>query len=37
MGTRVAHNLLSAGHSLMVYNRTPHKADSLIEQSAQRA
>ncbi|MEM8545545.1 MAG: NAD(P)-dependent oxidoreductase [Cyanobacteria bacterium P01_H01_bin.119] len=34
MGLRLAQNILSAGYSLVVYNRTADKAKSLIEQGA---
>lgn len=37
MGTGMATNLLTAGHHVTVYNRTPAKADVLIAQGAQRA
>jgi 3-hydroxyisobutyrate dehydrogenase len=34
MGSRIAGNLLKAGYSVVVYNRTPEKAEPLIEQGA---
>jgi len=34
MGSRMAANLLKEGHQLLVYNRTPHKAQELIESGA---
>jgi 3-hydroxyisobutyrate dehydrogenase-like beta-hydroxyacid dehydrogenase len=34
MGSAMAGNLLKAGHELTVYNRTPAKAQSLVEQGA---
>jgi 3-hydroxyisobutyrate dehydrogenase len=34
MGSRMAGNLLKAGYSVVVYNRTPEKAQPLIEQGA---
>lgn len=37
MGSRMAANLLLAGHELVVYNRTQAKADVLVEQGAVRA
>jgi 3-hydroxyisobutyrate dehydrogenase-like beta-hydroxyacid dehydrogenase len=37
MGSGMAANLLKAGHEVTVYNRTPHKADSLVAQGAKRA
>ena len=30
MGGRMAHNLLKKGHDLIVYNRTPAKAEALM-------
>ena len=37
MGSRMATNLLAAGHALTVYNRTPEKADALVARGARRA
>lgn len=37
MGEPIARNLLEAGWRLRVHNRTPEKADPLIERGAQRA
>lgn len=37
MGSRMASNLLRAGHTLTVWNRTPGAADSLVQAGAQRA
>ena len=37
MGSGIAHNILKAGYSLTVYNRTKEKAASLIEAGAQWA
>jgi len=37
MGLGMAANLLAAGHELTVYNRSPAKAQRLIEQGAHRA
>lgn len=34
MGSRMASNLLAAGHSLVVWNRDPAKADGLVAQGA---
>jgi 3-hydroxyisobutyrate dehydrogenase-like beta-hydroxyacid dehydrogenase len=34
MGTPMAANLLKAGYAVMVYNRTPGKADPLVKQGA---
>jgi 3-hydroxyisobutyrate dehydrogenase-like beta-hydroxyacid dehydrogenase len=34
MGTAMATNLLKAGYPVMVYNRTPEKADPLVKQGA---
>lgn len=34
MGSRMAANLLEAGHNLTVYNRTKEKADELLERGA---
>ncbi len=34
MGSAIAANLIAAGHSLTVYNRTPDKAKALLEQGA---
>jgi 3-hydroxyisobutyrate dehydrogenase-like beta-hydroxyacid dehydrogenase len=34
MGTPMAANLLKAGYPVMVYNRTPEKADPLVQQGA---
>ncbi len=34
MGSAMAQNLLRAGHTLFVYNRTPAKCDSLVQQGA---
>lgn len=34
MGHRMAHNLLKAGHTLTVWNRSPEKAASLVEAGA---
>jgi len=36
MGSRMAANLQAAGHNLVVYNRTPEKADSLVNKGATR-
>lgn len=35
MGLPIASNLLAAGYSLKIYNRTPEKAQPLVEQGAQ--
>lgn len=35
MGQPIAHNLLKAGYTLRVYNRSPHKAEALVAQGAQ--
>ena len=37
MGAGMAANLLNAGHGLVVYNRTPEKADALTRLGAKRA
>jgi len=37
MGSGMAGNLLSAGHEVTVYNRSPERADALVEQGAIRA
>ncbi|QBI56410.1 imine reductase family protein [Streptomonospora litoralis] len=37
MGAALAGALLKAGHPTTVWNRTPHKADPLVEQGATRA
>jgi 3-hydroxyisobutyrate dehydrogenase-like beta-hydroxyacid dehydrogenase len=37
MGLGMAANLVKAGHSVTVYNRTPEKARSLVEQGARHA
>lgn len=37
MGGPMAGNLLAAGHELVVWNRTPGKADGLVERGATRA
>jgi 3-hydroxyisobutyrate dehydrogenase-like beta-hydroxyacid dehydrogenase len=37
MGSRIAARLLEAGHELVVWNRTPEKADGLVERGAVRA
>ncbi len=37
MGRRMAHNLLTDGHALQVYNRTPERAESLTAAGAVRA
>jgi 3-hydroxyisobutyrate dehydrogenase-like beta-hydroxyacid dehydrogenase len=37
MGAGMAANLLKAGHEVTVYNRTPAKAEALIEQGAKAA
>ncbi|MFJ8974108.1 MULTISPECIES: NAD(P)-dependent oxidoreductase [Streptomyces] len=37
MGTALAGALLSAGHPTTVWNRTPEKADDLVERGARRA
>jgi 3-hydroxyisobutyrate dehydrogenase-like beta-hydroxyacid dehydrogenase len=37
MGAAIAANLLRAGHSLTVWNRTPDKAQPLVEAGAKRA
>lgn len=37
MGSGMAANLIKAGHSVAVYNRTPAKAQALAEQGATRA
>jgi 3-hydroxyisobutyrate dehydrogenase-like beta-hydroxyacid dehydrogenase len=34
MGSRVAHNLIKAGYSVIVYNRTQEKVTDLITQGA---
>lgn len=34
MGSRIAHNLLQAGHHLSVYNRSPERAASLVAAGA---
>jgi glyoxylate/succinic semialdehyde reductase len=37
MGSRMAANLIKAGHELVVYNRTPNKAEPLVALGAQLA
>ena len=37
MGGAMATNLLQAGHELVVWNRSPEKADALVEAGARRA
>ena len=37
MGSRMAHNLLKAGHELIVYNRTPARAEALVQAGAKLA
>jgi 3-hydroxyisobutyrate dehydrogenase-like beta-hydroxyacid dehydrogenase len=37
MGGAMATNLLNAGHELVVWNRSPDKADALVEAGARRA
>ena len=37
MGSAMATNLLKAGHELAVWNRTPGKADALVDAGARRA
>src|SRR2546426_3936738 len=37
MGSGMAANLLKAGHEVTVYNRTPSKAQKLVEQGARYA
>ena len=37
MGSGMAANLLKAGHELTVYNRTPSKAQKLVQQGARPA
>lgn len=37
MGTALADALLAAGHTTTVWNRTPAKADPLVERGARRA
>ena len=37
MGSGMAQNLIKAGHELTVYNRTPAKAQALVEQGARGA
>jgi 3-hydroxyisobutyrate dehydrogenase-like beta-hydroxyacid dehydrogenase len=37
MGAPIAHNLLEAGHTLSVYNRTPGRAKDLVAQGARAA
>src|SRR5436309_3012088 len=37
MGSRIASRLLDAGHDLVVWNRTPEKAASLLERGAKLA
>jgi len=37
MGSRIASRLLDAGHELVVWNRTPDKATTLVERGAKRA
>jgi 3-hydroxyisobutyrate dehydrogenase len=37
MGSRIARRLLDAGHELVVWNRTPSKADELVALGAARA
>src|SRR5919107_1365731 len=37
MGAPMARNLLKAGHELAVWNRSPERADSLVEAGARRA
>lgn len=37
MGSRMATRLLDAGHPVVVYNRTPERADALVARGARRA
>jgi 3-hydroxyisobutyrate dehydrogenase-like beta-hydroxyacid dehydrogenase len=37
MGAPMARNLLKAGHEIAVWNRSPEKADPLVEAGARRA
>ncbi|MEO1133140.1 MAG: NAD(P)-dependent oxidoreductase [Cyanobacteria bacterium J06639_1] len=37
MGSRMAKNLIAAGHAVTVYNRTPERAQPLVEAGATRA
>src|SRR5229473_5156031 len=37
MGSGMATNLLKAGHEVTVYNRTPRKAQKLVEEGARHA
>jgi 3-hydroxyisobutyrate dehydrogenase len=37
MGSRIAAQLLSAGHGVVVWNRTPDKAGPLVELGAKHA
>src|SRR5579862_6245372 len=37
MGSGMAANLLKGGHEVLVYNRTPSKAQKLVEQGARHA
>src|SRR5207247_245653 len=37
MGAGMAGNLLKAGHEVTVYNRTPEKAEPLVQQGAKHA
>ncbi len=37
MGSGMAENLLKAGHEVVVHNRTPSKAQKLVEQGARYA
>jgi 3-hydroxyisobutyrate dehydrogenase-like beta-hydroxyacid dehydrogenase len=37
MGAAIAGRILAAGHPLTVWNRTPERAESLVERGAQRA
>src|SRR5690349_5757337 len=37
MGSGMAANLLGAGHEVIVFNRTPAKADQLVAQGAKAA
>jgi 3-hydroxyisobutyrate dehydrogenase-like beta-hydroxyacid dehydrogenase len=36
MGSGMAANLIKAGHEVTVYNRTPRKAQKLVEEGARR-
>ena len=37
MGSGMAANLIKAGHEVTVYNRTPRKAQKLVEEGARHA